>query len=448
MGDALIGRRELLEAAVLCLAATTCPGARAMGRLPLGGKASAKLPHDTSRLDPHDLFNPAAAILGAACFDTVYALDAGGNPYAALADGMPHRDGHTTRVQLREGLRSARGHAIDARDLVASIERSRRLGGSALLADVPAGTADKSDLRAAVFRDIDAAALAHALASPIVALISRHSSPGAPDGTGAFRVDPSPSRLVLTRNRNAARGFAYLEEISLERAADLGDPLRAFEAQSVDIGWLGDGYHQPRPGSIPFDLGPVGWVVLRTGAQAGTEWGRPGVAQAVVDAIEPSKLARFALGKTPPPIGRPGWGGAPCPLFVDAGSAYLTAIANTVAGSLSTGGNTVTATPLALADLTPLRKTGSYALMMDVVRPVGPPGLATLVALATADDPATARSIVRHPPRLGSFAPRVLARTLHLGVVGELRVLGATIPQLHLVAARDGGWDLGASYRS
>ena len=87
-------------------------------------------------------------------------------------------------------------------------------------------------------------------------------------------------------------------------------------------------------------------------------------------------------------------------------------------------------------------------MMLDVVRPVGPPGVATLLALATADQGAGAKAIARRPPRLGSYAPRVLARTMRLGVVGELRVTGAAIGSLRLAAARDGsGWDLGASWK-
>ncbi|PKN46445.1 MAG: hypothetical protein CVU63_07550 [Deltaproteobacteria bacterium HGW-Deltaproteobacteria-20] len=86
--------------------------------------------------------------------------------------------------------------------------------------------------------------------------------------------------------------------------------------------------------------------------------------------------------------------------------------------------------------------------MVDVVRPVGPAGMASLVALATADDGGRARSIVQYPPRLGSFDPRVLTRTLNLGVVGGLRVAGALAPSVVMAAAEEAeGWDLGAVYR-
>lgn len=448
MGVALIGRRALLLAGAG--AAATSLIARdgvALGRVPISGKMSMLLPHDTSRIDPHDLTDPMAALVGPALFDTLYALDAHGAPYAALAEGMPVREGRVTRVLLREGLRSSRGHAIDARDVTISLERSRRMGAVAVLAEVPVPTLDKANPRAVSFRDVDPAVLVQALCSPVTALVSRHFTPGSPDGTGAFKADPSADRLVLTRNRYAARGASFLDEVMIRRAADLIDPIRAFEAQSVDVGWLGSYVHQPRPGAVAFDLGSVAWVVLRSGNEAG-EWGAPGVAQRLSDAIPPPRLAHLALGKLPNPSGDPAWGGPVCDLVVSSASAHLVEVARTLASILSSPGHEVTAAPMAPADLSQRRKSGAYSLMLDVIRPVGPPGIATLIALATADQGAGARSVARRPPRLSSFAPRILARTMRLGIVGELRIAGAAIGALRLAASRDGnGWDLGGTWR-
>lgn len=86
--------------------------------------------------------------------------------------------------------------------------------------------------------------------------------------------------------------------------------------------------------------------------------------------------------------------------------------------------------------------------MLHVVRPLGPTGLATLAALTTAVDPRAALDIVRRPPRLSSFEPRSLTRTLRLGVIGELRIAGAHSVEVRLAKAASGeGWDLGASHR-
>jgi peptide/nickel transport system substrate-binding protein len=444
-----MGRRGLLGAATAVALAAAVRPARSMGRTPLGGKLSVLVPHDTSAVDPHSLYDPMGALVGGAVFDTVFSLDASGNPYPSLADGMPVRDGRVTRLALREGLRSSRGRPIDAHDLLASIERARTLGAFAVLADIPSGRVEKKgDARVALFSDVEPVALALALCSPLVALAARTSSPAWPDGTGAFRAEPSADKLVLVRNKHAARGAAFLDEVFVRRAADLAEPLRAFEAQSVDVGWLGAGLHAARPGSVRFELGSAAWVVLRTGPEAG-EWSAPGVAQRLIDAVAPARLEPLALGRIPAPSGSPSWGGAPCDLIVSSGSAHLVRVAETLASVLSQPGHEVTAAAVAPAELARRRRAGAFALMVELVRPLGPAGTPTLIALATADDKARARSLARHPPKLASLSPRALARTLRLGVVGELRVDGATMPNVRLVAARDGnGWDLGASWRA
>jgi peptide/nickel transport system substrate-binding protein len=56
---------------------------------------------------------------------------------------------------------------------------------------------------------------------------------------------------------------------------------------------------------------------------------------------------------------------------------------------------------------------------------------------------------MRRPPKLTSFAPRLLARTLRLGVLGDFRVTGAHAAGVHLARHPTGeGWDLGSSYRA
>ncbi len=440
-------RRALLGMGLAIVANAATRQSVAMGRVPVGGTASVRVPHDTAQIDPHDLTDPMAALVGASVFEPVFRLDAQGNPYPSLAERLPVRDGVHTVVTLREGLRSSRGKALDARDLVFSIDRVRGRGAAALLGAVPKPTVARSNPRSVVFRGMDPEQLARLMASPILALIARGSSPTEPDGTGAFRADPSPDALVLTRNRQAARGASFLDKVTLYRASSLSEPLRAFEANEVDIGWLGAGYHQQRADAVAFDFGLAAWIVLRTGTEAGA-WHAAGVAQRLLDGIPPARLAHLALGNLPAESGAMLWGGEPCQLVVGARSPHLVEVANAIAAILSAPGHEITPFPVAEAELERRRRAGAFGLMIDVVRPVGPAGVATLIALAAADDPERAKSIVRAPPRLGSFAPRVLARTLGLGVLGELRIAGAAIRGLRLAPLGDGyGWDLGGAYR-
>ncbi len=446
MDRALIGRRAWLISSAAALAAWATP-ARAMGRIPIGNSLTMRLPHDTSRLDPHDLHDATAAIIGASVFDTVYATDAGGNSYATLADGMPAQDGAHTRVRLRDGLRSSRGKPMDARDLVASIDRARTMGASAILDYLPRPLIERKDFHTAVFRNVHSTTVARALCSPLAALVSRSSSPTRPDGTGAFQAEPSRDRLVLTRNKFAARGPAFLDQIVIMGASDMAQPLRDFESHSLDIGWLGSGLHQARSEAIAFDFGPCAWVVLRTGNDALT-WNAPGVAQSLIDAIPPERLAHLALGTAPAPRGPSTWGGPPCELYVDLASAHLVEAARALASILSSPGHEVSASPIARDDLARRRASRAFALMIDVVRPVGPPGIATLISLATADSIPHAKALMAHPPKLATFSPRVLTRTLRLGLLGELRIAGACGPGIMIGLSADGaGWNLASAYR-
>jgi peptide/nickel transport system substrate-binding protein len=420
--------------------------ARALGRTPLGGQVTLHVPWSTATIDPHDLRDPAAALFGAALFDPLFGLDSTGSPYPALAAAMPAREALGTVVRLREGLRTARLVSLDARDLIASVERARARGAGALLVDIPRPTSYPGDPMAAVFGSVEPNRLARALSSPLTALVPRNFSPSAPDATGAFRAEIGRGRLVLTRNLNAARGHAFLERIEVTSAPDLKTSLRSFEVERDDIGWLGLGLHSQRRGAIHFDLGRAAWVILVTGREAGS-FGMPGMAQRLADALPPERLLHLGLGPLPPARGDPAWGGPPAELLVDESSAHLVEIATAVAPILSRPDHEVTVAPITRAELSRRRSKGGAMLALDLVRPLGSSSLSTLLALATADEPARAREIALHPPKLTAGAsPRSLASTLRAGVIGEVRVTGGVMPDLVLARGAD-GWDLGASFR-
>ena len=421
--------------------------ARAMGRTPLGGRAQLHVPWATSILDPHDLRDPMAALFGAAVFDPVYALDAAGAPYPTLAAGMPTREAGETIVRLREGLHTAKGAPLDARDLVFSVDRARPRGAGAQLADVPKALHRKGDPHAVVFGSADPIHLARALSSPLVALVPRRFDPEAPDGTGAFQATASRTSLLLRRNTNAARGAAFLDEIEVLHADDLKTSLRAFEAENDDIGWLGMGLHDGRPGAVRFDFGRAAWVVLVAGPDAGPA-ATPGVVQRIVDAIPPERLAHLGLGPLPPATGDPAWPGPPTELYVDESSAHLVEVARAIAPVLSSAGHEVTLTPLPRAELAKRRGNGKARLTVDLVRPLGPGPHHAQMALATAEDPARGRDVAKLPHHGPPVPARTLTGLLRTGVIGDVRIAGGVIPELVLAKGPGSdGWDLGASYR-
>lgn len=419
----------------------------AMGRTPVGGRIELHVPWPTSWIDPHDLRDPGAALFGPAIADSVFGLDSSGTPFPTLAAALPTREATGTVVRLRDGLRTARGSPLDARDLIASVDRARNKGASAVLAEIPQPKPYPGDPSAVIFGNVDPGRLARALASPVVALLPKKFSPASPDATGAFKAQMGAGRLILSRNMLAARGPAYLDAVEIRRADDLKTSLREFEAAHDDMGWLGSGLHAGRPGAVKFDAGLFGWVVLATGPDAAS-YHALGVAQKIADTL-PDRIAHLGLSGLPSGSGDASWGGPPVELLVDESSPHLVEIARAVAPILNRPGHEVSVGLVPRAELARRKDRGKMGLAVDFVRPVGPGPLNTLLSLATADRPARARELAKHPPKLSANAPaRSLTSGLHVGVLGELRIAGAAVPDIVLARALGvDGWDLGASFR-
>jgi peptide/nickel transport system substrate-binding protein len=341
-------------------------------------------------------------------------------------------------VRLRPLLNTARGKALDARDLLWSLARSSRLGGAAVLGAFAPPVADPADPLAVFFPKADPAALARALSSPVTALVPKGFSPARPDATGAFLARPGAQRLTLERNLKAARGAAYLDVVEVNSARDLAGALRAFESGDADVGWLGSGLHRPRPGAVSFDAGRFGWVVLRTGKDAG-DWGGPGVAQRLIDDVPASSVAHLGLHGVAGGSGNASWGGAPGELLVANNAPHLVEIARTIAAHLSAPGHEITVSPRTAIDLRRARSQGRFTLLLDLVRSVGPGTTDAVLALLTAADP----RLALHPPALPGHDLRRVAQSLTLGVIGELRIEGARAPG---ISALD-GWNLGETWR-
>jgi len=423
-----LGRRAFLAALA------TSASARALGRSPFSGLLRLRLPLYFGGLDPHAADDPLSALFAPAAFDPLFAFDANGKPYPALASALPERVAGGARVSLRPELVSARGKALSANDVVFSFKRAQAAGGAAVLSAFRAPLVDAKDALSLRVPDADPEALARALASPLTALVPRGFSPLSPDGTGAFSAALGRGTLTLTRNERAARGAAFLDRVEISAASDLADALRAFEAASVDVGWLGNGLYRPRAGALTLD-GPIyGWLVLRTGLDAKT-WGAPGIAQQLCSALPADALSHF--GVRPLARAEPGvrWGGGPSSLLVPDDSPHALELGRALEPLLGSPGNEVRATPTPRASWLETRRSRRFSLMLDFVRAANSDATQAAQALLAAMDPALAK---RPPQKLGSL--RDVTRTLSLGVLGELHVSGARMPEFEALDS----WQLGA----
>ncbi|HVH40891.1 MAG TPA: hypothetical protein VM925_01065 [Labilithrix sp.] len=434
-------RRSFLAGLV---ATTFASSALARGRTPVGGRITLRVPWPVGAIDPHRIDDPVAAIFGEALFDTLYAQTPDGQLVPALAEAEPEPDGANLRVKLRAGLRTARDRPLGTKEAVASLARARAAGARGWLADIPT---PRDDGRALVFATKDAGRLMRALSSPLLAMVPIGFNPDAPDGTGPFRFDIRDGALLLTRNRLAARGPAFLDEVVVRAAPNISASLLSFEAGTDDIGWFERGLHEPRAGSKSFDFGATAWAVLFTGRDA-TAWDGPGIAQRIADGIPYARVSNLHLGAAWAPDPEQGWGGPPVTLIVREDAVWLVAVANAIAATITRPGHEVTVKPVTASELASRRASRMFGLALDVVRNVAPGSLGAMVALATADNATRAQEIIQHPPKLGDVAARTMTRTFRCGVVGEIRVVGGRVPDLVLAPSGIGfGFDLGSSFR-
>ncbi len=389
-----------------------------------------RLPWPIASIDPHRLDDGAAAIFSSALFDSLYALNAAGEPVPSLAETMPVSDGAGgLRIIMREGLVTAHNSAVDARDAVLSLARARSHGASAWLAALP--IPKRENEKSFTFAESDPIALARLLASPLTAIVPLAFDPARPDGTGPFRADRKDAALVLSRNPHAANGPSILDELRVSAAADLADSLRAFESGTDDIGFLGSGLHEPRAGSKSFDAGAFGWALLVVGRDGGN-WDAPGIAQRVADGITSSRLSYLALGAPWPQASVQTWSGSPIDLLVSDDCPWLVELARAVAATLSQPSHEVTVRPISPGDFGSRRRSRNFALAVDMTRSFAPGAFPALVSLASADPSSSASDLVRHPPKVSEVSPRALTRTLRVGVLGEARIQGGRVADLSL----------------
>lgn len=427
-----LSRRALLATSTLA------PASAALGRIPYAGRLRLSVPWPIVSLDPASLDDGFSALFAGAAFEPLYGLDGAGNPYPALAEALPvkHEDG--CKLTLRPGLRTSAGRALAGIDLVATLARARARGGVGHLGELEPPRVDAKDPLSVVFARALPDAVARALSSPLLALVPRNFSPLAPDGCGAFKVELARGRAALTRNPNAARGAAFLDAIEVTSVNDLAELLRGFEAGQTDVGWFGSGLYRAVKDALPFEAPRYAFAVLMPGKAVGA-WGASGTLQALLDAVPAQQLSHLGLRGLPAqPSGSPVWGGPTTTIAVLSGAPQLIAVARALAASLSAPGHELTVVEKTVEELTALKKSMQFGLLVDCVRAPSNAPRDLELALRSAASPEASKRV----PKTASTGPRELARQLPLGVVGELTVWGAHGAAFNGVEA----WQLGAVF--
>jgi peptide/nickel transport system substrate-binding protein len=408
----------------------------AMGRTPYGGRLRLAVPWPIVSLEPASLSDGFAALFASAAFEPLYALDATGNPYPTLAEGLPVKLDGGCRLALRPGLKTAAGRAVSGADVVATLARARSRAAVGLLGELEAPSVDAKDPLGVVFAHAGADTVARVLSSPLLALVPRGFSPLSPDGCGPFKVELGHGRAVLTRNPNAARGPSFLDAVEVTAVNDLADLLRGFETGATDVGWFGTGLYRAVKDAIAFEAPRYGFAVLMAGKATGA-WGAPGTVQALLDAVPAQQLSHLGVRGLPTQAnGSPAWGGPATTIAVLANAPQLGAIARALAATLSTPGHELSVVEKTAEELSGLQNTRQFGLLLDLVRAPTTAARDVELALRTAASPEAAK----RAPKTAPLPPRELGRQLPLGVVGELSVWGTRrAPFVGLEA-----WQLGA----
>ena len=400
---------------------STSFGASALGRTPHAGRLRLGIPWPITSLDPAALNDGFSASFAAAVFEPLFATDASGKPYPALASKLPSPSAEGVRISLRPGLRTGSGRALSGADVLASVERARTRGAAGLLGEVEPPRLDAKDPLSVIFPKAEPEQLSLLLASPLLAVVPRGFSPLAPDGTGAFRMDIAPGRALMTRNMQATRGPAYLDAVEISAVTDLAELLRGFEAGSSDVGWFGAGLYRAVKDAVPFDTPRYGFAVLASGRLAGA-WGAPGTLQTLLDGVAPEQLRHLGLRGLPNQSqATQRWGGPTIELAVPSACPQLLALARALVSTLSTPGHELRVVEKPPDEIARLRVSRQFGLMLDFVRSPGLGDRDAEHALRTAVNPEAAK----RAPKVAAASPRQLARSLPLGVVGELTVHGA-----------------------
>lgn len=412
-----LDRRSLLGLLTGAVATILSAGEATAARRPrYGGAPELHLPLNLSRIDPHDPHDLTATLLGEALFETLFARSPTGSPYPTLASGPPTPKGRRAIVSLRPQLKFSSGRSIDAKEVMSALRRASASSPAlASLADVDTVRGAPLQLSFALS---DSKLLSELLSHPRAAIVPSDFSPSAPDACGAFQIVKTGTTLKLARNPLGPRGGGYLDEVLIQ-SATISDCLRAFEAGRSELGFLGAGLHRERQGITRYRLNPLGLLLVIPGTRIRTEFPVGGLHEALAR-LPDGPLA--ALGAERPRRSPERWTRGNAELLVPQGEPWLGALAEELRSAWSTKDHTVTVRALPATQLSDLRRSGQFDLMLQFLGTRGVAETDTTNHLFQLDR--------RAAPRGGRvLSPLEGGRQLSLGLLGSLRPSVAVSPR-------------------
>lgn len=253
-------RKRLIPALALVVATTVFGVAVAQGAPQTGGSLSVAIPGDPPTLDPHTSTVTIVLEIASHIAEGLYARDGQGDVRPMLATALPEvsDDGLTYTIPLRDDVSFQNGQTMTATDVVASLDRWRRIGrGSGVIgnADIEALDETTVQLRLAEPVGVLTSILGWTEGAAVVYPASLIEAAGdtpidAPIGTGPYRLAEWVRGQHVTLERfdgyvsrdeepsgDFGKKNAWLDEISFVAVSDAATRQAGLESGEFDVNY-------------------------------------------------------------------------------------------------------------------------------------------------------------------------------------------------------------------
>jgi MarR-like DNA-binding transcriptional regulator SgrR of sgrS sRNA len=288
---------------------------RAEARPAYGGEAVATLLGEPVHVDPVQARSHAEVTLVGLVFDTLYRAgdrDAQGRvqivPHlaASLPVPAPGQGATVLRIPIRPGVVFHDGSRLGPADVASSLRRLAASDAGWLVAAIDRVDHDAQDvilhLRAsAPAEGVDALALALTAPAAAVTPDGQPPRPGAPVGSGPFRVtrlDRQRGRILLAAHDQHVAGRPYLDRLDLRWFEGANREAAAYEVGSLALSQRGDvAYADHRPKYETYEATGPATLLVYVGAGARGAMSHPEARRALSLALDRDGMRGIGTGE-------------------------------------------------------------------------------------------------------------------------------------------------------